>query len=385
MCRDCWTDGRTAPGRRVRKQTLSGGDATETGRVVKRKWEMNFSGHETGYGCVSRMRFVGEIPGSGRLPDVEKLSTDRGGLVSEGRGNDRVSTQVARNKKDARRSSVPANRIAALTAAERERSRSRTESLESAEPICCTCSLEILADGEQSAGESPSDGRKSLQVDPPHTVVASGGRTEEVSDDSTSTVSHRNPGNSGDFKMKWTTLTAALLIVAGSSVANAGLFKLHRHSCCDSAPSCAAPCGNACGAPSCAAPCGSGCGNACAAPTCAAPCGNACAAAPSCCAPAASCCAPAPADCCAPTCNTQRKNKCRSLGGLSRNRCKSKKCGHRDSCCDAPSNCCAPTCAAPCGNGRGNGRGNRRGNGCGNGCDNACSAPTCAAPCGACN
>ena len=182
--------------------------------------------------------------------------------------------------------------------------------------------------------------------------------------------------------MKWTTLTAALLVVAGSSIANAGLFKLHRHSSCDSAPSCAAPCGDACGAagPSCAAPagCGNGCGNA--APTCAAPagCGNGCGnAAPSCCAPAAACCAPAPADCCAPSCCSTKK--CHSFGSLLK-KCRLPKMRCRkSSCCGAPSNCCAPSCAAPAGCGNGNG--------CGNAAP-TCAAPcgpTCAAPCGACN
>ena len=49
---------------------------------------MNFSGAETGDGCVSRMRLVGVLPGSGSFPDVEKLSTDNGGLLIAERESD---------------------------------------------------------------------------------------------------------------------------------------------------------------------------------------------------------------------------------------------------------------------------------------------------------
>lgn len=169
-----------------------------------------------------------------------------------------------------------------------------------------------------------------------------------------------NPGNSGVLKMKWTTLTAALVLCAASS-ANAGLFGHHRHgggTCCPE-PTCCAP------APSCAAPCD---------PGCAAPCAPACAApvAPQCCAPAApACCAPAPSACCAPVCDSGCGHGCghkHSLLGWFKKCCKRKSCCKSDCCAPAAECCPAPSCAAPCDPG----------------CAAPC-APNCAAPCGACN
>ncbi len=290
---------------------------------------------------------------------------------------------------------------------------------------CCRNNCQIFSDrfvelwdigfGQSHVTRSeirPQTGRKNGQVDP-HTVVASGDQTRKANDGQpVSFPPQTPPGTFGDLKMKWTTLTAALVLVAGSSVANAGLFRLHRHTCCDSAPSCAAPCADACGAgPSCAAPCGAGngcgaaptcaapcgAGNGCgAAPTCAAPCGNGCGAAPTCAAPAgcgaaptcaapvAACCAPAPADCCAPT-SCCKPRKCCNLGSLLK-KCRLPKLRCKSSCCDnGCDNGCgaAPSCAAPCG----------AGNGCGAaptcaapaGCGPAACGPSCAAPCGACN
>ena len=76
--------------------------------------------------------------------------------------------------------------------------------------------------------------------------------------------------------MKWTTLTAALVLFAVNS-ASAGLFGHHglchkKNACCPE-PTCCAP---ACD-PGCAAPCDPGCAAPCA-PACAAPCDPGCAA-----------------------------------------------------------------------------------------------------------
>ncbi|SFI40302.1 hypothetical protein SAMN05421753_108227 [Planctomicrobium piriforme] len=180
------------------------------------------------------------------------------------------------------------------------------------------------------------------------------------------------------FKMKLSTLCAALLIAASVNVAGAGLFK-HKHSdccapeatCCAPAPSCAAPCGPSCGAPcapACAAPCAPACAAPCA-PACAAPCAPACAApcAPACAAPCApACCAPTtccPSDCCAPVSCCGKKHKLAGwFKGMKKHGCN--KC---DDCCAPAAECCAPSCGAPCAPT------------CGAPC-----APECAAPCGAC-
>jgi|GEM_PF-2171622 len=184
-------------------------------------------------------------------------------------------------------------------------------------------------------------------------------------------LTNSTPGKSrGDFKMKLTTLCAALLIAASVNVAGAGLFKHRSNDCCAPAPTCCAPapsCAAPACAPACAAPAAAACAPACAAPAavacapaCAAPAAVACA--PACAAPAAvhcapACAAPAPSDCCAPVSHCGKKKQ--KLAGWF----KGLKCKHRKvSCCDdgcgpAP---CAPNCAAP-----------------------AC-APACAAP-GACN
>lgn len=160
---------------------------------------------------------------------------------------------------------------------------------------------------------------------------------------------YSTPGKkSRRFKMKLSTLCAALLVAASVNVADAGLFR-HKGdhcapTCCAPAPTCAAPCDPTCGAP--AAAC---------APACAAP---AAACAPACAAPAApACCAPAPVDCCAPVsrgCKARHK-----LAGWFKGLKKrgSHKC---DDVCVEAAPACAPTCGAPVG-------------------------PNCGAPCGACN
>lgn len=165
------------------------------------------------------------------------------------------------------------------------------------------------------------------------------------------------------FKMKLTNLFAALLIAVSANIANAGLFGHHgggygccapAPTCCDVAPSCAAPCDPCCAAPCapacnpvCAAPCNTGCD-----PVCAAPC------APECCAPAApACCAPAPAACCAPvSCCAPRKH--RLMGWF-----KGLRHSHKADCCYEAPSCCAPACEASCA---------------------APCAPNCAAPCNGC-
>ncbi|MFH5804638.1 hypothetical protein [Alienimonas sp. DA493] len=84
-----------------------------------------------------------------------------------------------------------------------------------------------------------------------------------------------------------------------------GLFDcFHKDECCQQsycAPvTCAAPCGDVCGAvPTCAAPCADVCG---AAPTCAAPCAEVCGAAPSCAAPCEAPCGEYVAPTCAAPC-----------------------------------------------------------------------------------
>lgn len=196
---------------------------------------------------------------------------------------------------------------------------------------------------EGTAADVEFDG----QVDPMSSVWRLPATRATSGVERTTRSSSQNPEKkSGDLKMKWTTLTAALAIAFSAASANAGLFGHHKHDCCAPAPSCCAP-----AAPSCAAPCGPAC-----APECAAP-------APACCAPAApACCAPAPAACCAPSscCN----NGCGSGGcfGWFKKLFRGGSCGHKSSCCAAAPTCCAPapSCCAP-------------------------AAPTCAAPCGACN
>jgi hypothetical protein len=179
-------------------------------------------------------------------------------------------------------------------------------------------------------------------------------------------LSNSTPGKSrGDFKMKLSTLCAALLIAASVNVAGAGLFK-HKHNdccapaatCCNAAPNCAAPCGPTCGAPACAPACAApACAPACAAPACAPAC-----AAPAC---APSCEAPcAPADCCAPV--THCKRKCK-LAGWFKGLKKKHGCHKCDDVC-APADACGPSCGAPCGPT----------------CGAPACAPACAAPCGAC-
>ena len=163
------------------------------------------------------------------------------------------------------------------------------------------------------------------------------------------------PGKVRRFKMKWTTLSAALVLFAAVNSANAGLFGHHgcckKDTCCTPAPTCCAP---ACD-PGCAAPCDPGCAAPCA-PACAAPCD------PGCAAPA--CCAPAGNACCAPV------GACGSGCGSG---CGSRKCcggllgwfhKHRHGGCCAKNDCCAP--AASC---------------CAPACDPGCAAPACAAPC----
>ena len=166
-----------------------------------------------------------------------------------------------------------------------------------------------------------------------------------------------NPGKSGDFKMKWTTLTAALVLFAGVNSASAGLFGhhglCHKKSTCCPEPTCCAPVAD----PGCAAPCDPGCAAPCA-PACAAPCD------PGCAAPA--CCAPAPNACCAPACGSGCGSKkcCGGLMGWFKKH-------RRGGCCGATNDCCAPapSCCAPA---------------CDPGCAAPACAPSCASPCGAC-
>lgn len=186
-------------------------------------------------------------------------------------------------------------------------------------------------------------GRNSWQVDPTF-MVSDGLQTSRVHVKADADEVHvPTPGKSrGEFKMKWTTLTAALLIVASVNVADAGLFGRHnRHrDCCAPAPTCCEA------APTCAAPCDPGCAAPAAAPACCAP-----AAAPVCAAPAAApaCCAPAPEACCAPVCKPRRHRDRvgkRISGWFQRMRHSRKS----DCCAPAPA-CCAPVdagCAAPC-------------------------------------
>lgn len=173
--------------------------------------------------------------------------------------------------------------------------------------------------------------------------------------------SHTQPGSQGDIKMKWTTLMAAIAIIASVNCADAGLFGGHKKSyCCDAGPSCCAPTAACCPDPcGCAAPCGDACGCAapCAAPcgpaACAAPCGPACGCAAPCgdvcgCAAPAACCAPAPVCCpetCAPSCGCGSYGRKHGLfGGGGKGWFKRGRCGKKNygGCCDAPS-CCAPT------------------------------------------
>jgi len=183
--------------------------------------------------------------------------------------------------------------------------------------------------------------------------------------------------------MKWMTLTAALLMCAGASEANAGLFG--GSSCCAPVNSCCGGYTQSCcapAAPSCCKPrCGFGdwckrhfrkrsCCNTCntcnAAPTCCAPVAPACAApampacaapvapaacapaphcaapvAPTCCAPvapvAASCCAPVAH--CAPKCCAPRTPRCCKPRCHRVRRCRSNCFGNSNSCC-APKSCC---------------------------------------------
>jgi hypothetical protein len=177
-----------------------------------------------------------------------------------------------------------------------------------------------------------------------------------------------NPGKSGDFKMKWTTLTAALVLFAVNS-ASAGLFGHHglcckKNNCCPE-PTCCAP---ACD-PGCAAPCDPGCAAPCA-PACAAPCQPGCAA-PACCAPnACGACGSGCGNGCGHGCGLGRG--CGGCGGLMGWFKKHHRgcCAKSDCCAPAPS-CCAPACDP----------------GCAAPCAPACAAPcapSCASPCGAC-
>ncbi len=169
-----------------------------------------------------------------------------------------------------------------------------------------------------------------------------------------------NPESRGDFKMKWTTLTAAMVICASVNVADAGLFGGHsKGGCCAPAPSCCCPtdcCADPCCEPTCCAPAATCCDNGC--------CDNGC----GCAAPAAccdtgcnDCCAPAPCcdtGCCDGGCHAGHGCGHRRVGLLARLRCKWRArrcckpscCAPAPSCC-CPTDCCAPSCAAPCGNG----------------------------------
>jgi hypothetical protein len=157
--------------------------------------------------------------------------------------------------------------------------------------------------------------------------------------------------------MKGIFLSAAMMVLAVSSSADAGLFGCKKSSgCCE--PSCCAPVEATCCAP---APCCE--------PTCCAP---AACCEPTCCAPAPccepTCCAPAP--CCHEGCCTPKKKGLFScLKNLKMPKfgfCKKKNncCG---GCC-APAPCCEPTCCAPA-------------EAC---CEPSCCAPvapSCCAPC----
>jgi len=167
--------------------------------------------------------------------------------------------------------------------------------------------------------------------------------------------SQTNPESRGDFKMKWTTLTAAMVIAASVNVADAGLFGGHskgNYGCCAPAPSCCCPsdccAADPCCEPTCCAPaatcCDTGCGHD----------HGCCAPAPCCDTGCNDCCAPAPCcDTCAPVCCAPKRHgllhrlRCK---WRARRACKSNCCAPAPSCC-APTACCAPTCAAPCGNG----------------------------------
>lgn len=186
------------------------------------------------------------------------------------------------------------------------------------------------------------------QVDP-HVFVSG---TSPIPDRRPTTGDHgktrSRPGTSlGDSPMKFSTMTAALVLFASVSVANAGLFDCCRHRrSCEPEPVCCAP---TCCAPTCAAP------ECCAPPTCEAP---------VCCPPA--CCAPAPDCCCAPApecCDSGCGHHCGGLRGWFKKccaKCHRRKCCEPEPCC-APA-CCAPVCAAPT---------------C---CAPTCAAPSCAAP-----
>jgi hypothetical protein len=120
------------------------------------------------------------------------------------------------------------------------------------------------------------------------------GRTQARANARAKDLDRRVRDRSHNMMRKLFALTAlAAVVFAFTSEADAGRCRQRRNKChrarhnaCCPAPSCAAPCGNACGA----------CGGA---PSCAAPCG-ACtsyAPAPSCCGATAACCAPAGAAC----------------------------------------------------------------------------------------